>query len=322
MNRGWIYREQVSRAAQGWTVLDYYTHRYRHSSRTEWQQRIQQEQILLNDRPTTADTLLTAGQWLAYHRPPWQEPPVPLTLEELYVDADLMVIAKPAGLPVLPGGGFLEHTVLGQLQHRYPQETPLPIHRLGRGTSGLLLLARSPAARAELSRQMRERQIQKIYRARVCGTDLPDHFTITQPIGKAPHPVLGYLYAAHPQGLPAHSDCRVLQRDRDTTLVEVEILTGRPHQIRIHLAAAGYPLLGDPLYTIGGQAIATLPGAAGELPVPGDCGYHLHAMHLAFTHPNGQPLRLICPPPPLLNTASTLLTAAESGTPAAHPPQC
>lgn len=297
VNSGWTYREQVDRSAQGVTILDYYTQRYRHSSRAEWASRIQLGQILLDEVATTAETRLLAGQWLSYQRSPWQEPDVPLAFEVLYEDTDLMVVAKPSGLPVLPGGGFLEHTLLWQLQQRYPEATPLPIHRLGRGTSGLVLLARSPAARADLSRQLRERQMQKIYRALVQGVPLPDRFSVTEPIGKQPHPVLGYIYAAQPQGAFAQSDCQVLRRDAETALLEVSILTGRPHQIRIHLAAAGYPLVGDPLYAIGGLPLNDLSSANGKLPVPGDCGYALHALLLSFTHPNGQPMTFTCSPP-------------------------
>ncbi|UBF26437.1 RluA family pseudouridine synthase [Kovacikia minuta CCNUW1] len=300
MNSGWTYREQVNASAQGLTVLDYYTRHYRHSTGREWQQRIESGQILLDGTETTAETRLRLGQWLTYDRPPWQEPEVPLSVEIVYEDRELMVVAKPSGLPVLPGGGFLEHTLLWQLRQRYPQDTPYPIHRLGRGTSGLVLLARSPAARAYLSQQMRNHQIQKIYRALARGNGMGDCFTITDPIGKIFHPVLGYIYAANPQGSPAHSECHVLRREPEMTLLEVNILTGRPHQIRIHLAAAGYPLVGDPLYGVGGVPISCIRSDNGEVPVPGDCGYHLHAIRLSLSHPNGQPMSFMCSPPPEL----------------------
>jgi 23S rRNA pseudouridine1911/1915/1917 synthase len=121
-----------------------------------------------------------------------------------------------------------------------------------------------------LSRQLREstaaahdlqapHPICKTYRALVGAGDLPDRFTITTPIGKVNHPVLGYLYAASPSGLPAYSEGRVLRRAPESTVVEVTIRTGRPHQIRIHLAAAGYPLVGDPLYGVGGRPLAMEP---------------------------------------------------------------
>ncbi|HCF27997.1 MAG TPA: RNA pseudouridine synthase [Cyanobacteria bacterium UBA11049] len=302
MNQGWLYREQVKRVDAGVSVLDYYARRYRHSSREEWQERITSGQVLLNGCRVTVDTCLQPGQWLTYERPPWEEPDVPLSFDVLHEDVDLLIVAKPAGLPVLPGGGFLEHTLLRQLQRRYPQDTPVPIHRLGRGTSGLMLMARSPLARAKLSEQMRDRHIRKTYRALVGAGTMPDRFTITHPIGKIPHPVLDYVYGATPDGLFAHSECQVLKRSPSTTLLDVTILTGRPHQIRIHLAVAGYPLVGDPLYQVGGIPRIQSTVEAGKLPVPGDCGYHLHAHRLSFCHPGtGQPMNVICPAPEALN---------------------
>lgn len=288
MNQGWIYQDQIGTKGNGQTVLDYYCQRYRHSSKLEWTSRILSGQILLDDAPTTPSTLLKAGQWLAYHRPPWQEPEVPLFFEILHEDVDLLVVNKPSGLPVMPGGGFLEHTLLWQLKQRYPQETPTPIHRLGRGTSGLLLLARTPLARAHLSQQMREsssksnrdRLLRKTYLAIVGSGPIPDQFSIETPIGKIPHSTLGYLYAATPNGKFAYSEGRVLQRNATQTLVEVTIFTGRPHQIRIHLAAIGFPLIDDPLYGVGG-----IPLQQAQIAVPGDCGYFLHAHHLTFIHP-------------------------------------
>ncbi|MBD2090716.1 RluA family pseudouridine synthase [Microcoleus sp. FACHB-1515] len=290
LNRGWIYRDRITPTSSGCTVLEFYTQRYSHSIESEWQQRIEDGQILLNDRPTTPATRLKAGQELQYHRPPWVEPPVP-PFAIAYEDADLLVVNKPAGLPVLPGGGFVEHTLLGQLRQRDAIDLPTPIHRLGRGTSGLMLLARSPQARAHLSQQMRDRQILKIYRTLVCGGDMPDEFTITQAIGKVAYPPLGDLYAAVDAGLEARSDCRVVHRSQ-TSLLDVSIATGRPHQIRIHLAAAGYPLVGDPLYAPGGLPYSN------QQALPGDGGYHLHAMRLAFIHPHSQEqLELVCDPP-------------------------
>lgn len=304
MNRGWIYYDRVNHATAGLTLLMFYAQRYRHSTLQTWQDRILAGQIWVDGQPAPAETQLSRGQQLAYHRPPWQEPEVPLTFEVHYDDGEVVVVAKPAGLPVLPGGGFLEHTLWWQVQQRFSLNTPMPVHRLGRGTSGLVLMARSPQARAELSRQLRDHQIGKTYRALVGKVEGADHFSIDHPIGKVSHPVLGYIYAATPQGRWAHSDCQVLDRQRDATILEVTILTGRPHQIRIHLAVAGYPLIGDPLYGVGGLP-HPLPEATQthslELPVPGDCGYHLHAYALAFSSPrSGEPLEIVCPPPPIL----------------------
>ena len=305
MNQGWTYRNQVQPADVGLTLLAFYSQRYPHSCEQDWRDRILNGQVQVDGRSRSPDWVLQPGQRLAYHRSPWVEPTVPLDFTILYSDDDLWVVDKPAGLPVLPGGGFVEHTLLHQLRQRYPHPTPVPIHRLGRGTSGLVLLGRSPLGKSALSQQMRastagqSSPMQKTYRALIGPSSLPDRFTLTTPIGKVPHPTLGYVYGADPQGKSARSEGQVVERGRDgqrpayghRTLVAVTIPTGRPHQIRIHLAAAGYPLLGDPLYAVGG--VPQLPWSGREpsatesqrLARPGDGGYHLHAHHLTLAHP-------------------------------------
>ncbi len=307
-NQGWVYQDRIAAVQAGVSVLTYYGERYRHSSGDEWAKRLAAGQICCNGEVLQSNVVLQAGDRLEYHRPPWAEPPVPLDFEVMYEDADLLVIVKPSGLPVLPGGNFLTHTLLHQLQRRYPGQTPVPIHRLGRGTSGLMLLARSPLARSVLSHQLRQdtataqdpdapHHIVKTYRALAAPGDLPDAFTITTPIGPVDYPHLGQVYAASPQGRFALSQGRVIQRSPDANLVEVTIRTGRPHQIRIHLAAAGYPLVGDPLYGVGGLPKIPDPSPDQAIPVPGDLGYWLQAHHLTFNHPITQdPMSFTCPP--------------------------
>lgn len=304
MNHGWTYEERVKAGDAGNTVLDYYTQKYHHSTPLQWQERITAGQISVNNQLASQTTILKENDQLAYRRSPWQEPTVPLEFLVLYEDSDLLVINKPSGLPVMPGGGFLEHTLLWQLRQFSAQDTPAPIHRLGRGTSGLMLIGRSQLAKAHLSKQIRNstnnchtKQISKIYRALVAGTTIPDYLTIDQPIGKIPHPILGYIYGAQNQGKTAHSQCWVIERYESATLLEVKISTGRPHQIRIHLATVGYPLLGDPLYIKGG-IFAEIHANQTQITVPGDCGYWLHAYHLSFIHPRTlKQMEFTCPPP-------------------------
>jgi 23S rRNA pseudouridine1911/1915/1917 synthase len=129
--------------------------------------------------------------------------------------------------------------------------------------------------------------VRKWYRALGSGRAKLDHFEVTTPIGPVPHPRLGTVHAACAAGKPARSIVEVLERRADSTLFWVEIKTGRPHQIRIHLAAAGHPLVGDPLYVTGGTP---RPDNAG---LPGDGGYFLHAEQLSFVHPlTGKPTTL------------------------------
>jgi 23S rRNA pseudouridine1911/1915/1917 synthase len=168
---------------------------------------------------------------------------------------------------------------------------------LGRGTSGIVLFALTGAARRSVLRAWREGQVEKSYRALVTGVPGRDEFSVDAPIGPVPHPRLGHVHAASPGGKPALSHVRVLGWHQDESLVEVRIPTGRPHQIRIHVAVAGHPLVGDALYGRGGTLLIE-PG------LPGDGGYRLHAHRLALAHPlTGRRLELECSPPEILRDA-------------------
>jgi 23S rRNA pseudouridine1911/1915/1917 synthase len=292
MNAGFEYREEVGPAAAGRTVLAWLARRYRHSTEAAWRERIASGEVRLDGEVALAMDVLRPGQTLVWRRPPWEEPAVPLGFAVLHRDPHLLAVAKPRGLPSVPNGGFLEHTLLFRVRRVHPEA--VPVHRLGRGTSGLVLFARTASARRHLAAQWRAGRVEKTYRALVAGVLSVDSLTIDSPIGPVPHPRLDHVHAASPAGRPAVSHVRVLARRGDATLVEVVIPTGRPHQIRIHLAAAGYPLVGDPLYVAGGR-----PGPRPAL--PGEGGYRLHAHRLALAHPvGGDSLVLECSPPPEL----------------------
>jgi 23S rRNA pseudouridine1911/1915/1917 synthase len=277
-NKGHVYREILPGALGGDALLDYLSEKYPHSTRDDWRQRIESGQVRLE------------GDRLSWHRPPWDEPEAPRSFGVLYQDDDLLAVAKPAGLPTLPGGGFLENSLLHAVRDYDPSAAPL--HRLGRWTSGLVLFARNRAAMAAASASWRKSEVRKVYRGLADGVPREERFDIDHPIGPVPHPMLGTVHAASPRGKRALSRVTVLERREGCFLAEIEIETGRPHQIRIHLAAAGYPLCGDPLYRAGG-----LP-AADSKALPGDPGYRLHAMKLELLHPCGAgPLRLYCAPP-------------------------
>jgi len=292
-NRGWDYQERLGAEAEGAVLLDYLAERHRHSSAAEWNERIDSGRVLLDAQPARADSVLRRGQTLVWRRPPWREPDAPASFAVLHQDADLVAVAKPAGLPTLPGGGFLRMTLLHQVRAHAPDAAPL--HRLGRWTSGVVLFARTRAARRELSRQWAAREIGKRYRALARGVPERWEFAIDTPIGPVPHALLGSVHGASPRGKPSSSLVNVLEQRRDVFLCDVRITTGRPHQIRIHLAAAGFPLVGDPLYARGGVP------AAGCAALPGDPGYRLHAAELVFTHPRSRRRTSIecAPPPPL-----------------------
>ncbi|GAA5534427.1 RluA family pseudouridine synthase [Deinococcus aluminii] len=296
LNGGYTYREELGARARGLTVLAYLTRHYPHSTEGDWRSRLERGEVRLDGQPAHGPEELRPGQVLEWRRPPWQEEAVPLHYALIHQDPALLVVAKPAGLPTLPGGGFLNHTLLARVRADFPEARPL--HRLGRGTSGLVLFARTHEAGAILARAWREQAVQKCYRALAVGLPSQEDYVITTPIGPVPHPRLGSVFAASASGKAASSHASVLERRADTTLFAVDIHTGRPHQIRIHLAAIGHPLLGDPLYAPGGLPRADLPG------LPGDGGYWLHAERLTFLHPlTGERLSLEAPPPAELRRA-------------------
>jgi len=253
---------------------------------------------LLNGVSTDTDTVLRPGNKLIWRRPPWEEPDVPLAFAVLYKDEYLLAVAKPAGLPTMPGGGmFMENTLLTMVRRRYPEASPL--HRLGRGTSGVVLFAHAPEAFAKVSQAWSRGEVFKSYRALVAGVPAANEFDIDIRIGRISHPFLKTIHAAvsndDGNGKQAHSLVRVLERRDNCALVEVRIITGRPHQIRIHMAAAGHPMIGDPLYDVGG-----IP-KPGSRALPGDTGYYLHNAFLGFPHPGTKEwLEITCFPPPIL----------------------
>jgi 23S rRNA pseudouridine1911/1915/1917 synthase len=293
VNDGYIYRERIARRDVGRRLDAYLAERYRHSTLEQWRAYIAARRVLLDGRAGGAADRLELGQALEYHRPPWEEPDAPLEVAVLYDAAGLLAVCKPAGLPTMPGGGFLQHTLVHQLGLAHGRAAPL--HRLGRWTSGAVLCARTKEAAAHLTAQFVKRSVRKRYRALVSGRPVADSFTIALPIGPVPYPPTRTLHAASPDGRPAMSRVQVVERRVDASLCDVVIETGRPHQIRIHLAAVGHPLVGDPLYGDGGQPLA------GGTAVPGDPGYALHAAELEFNHPeSGERVTVRAPPPPNL----------------------
>ena len=269
-NDGYRYSERRGSAAAGRTVLDWLAERYRHSTREVWRGRIGEGRVLLDGLVALPDQLLRLGATLEWSRPPWIEPEVPLGFDAVHVDEHVVVVSKPSGLPTQPAGGYLRNTLQWLVQQRWPDAAP--VHRLGRGTSGLVLFARTDEARRELSATFREGRAVKVYRTIVEGSPAWDELEIDVPIGPVPHPLLGTVHAASEVGRPSRSVARVVDRRAGGTVLDVRIFTGRPHQIRIHMAAVGHPLVGDPLYLPGGHPRPDV--------LPGDEGYALCARYL------------------------------------------
>jgi 23S rRNA pseudouridine1911/1915/1917 synthase len=276
-------------------VLEHLARTRRHSTVHEWWRRIEAGEVELDGTRADADDRMRSGQRLVWHRPPWEEPAAPLDFAVVYRDDDVLAVAKPRGLPTMAAGGFHTHTLQWQVRRRFADA--VAAHRLGRGTSGLVLFARSEAARRGLPRAWAAGAVVRRYRGLVVGRTAA-RFTVEVPIGLVPHPRLGSVHAASPDGKAARTHVRTLAVGSDASIVEIDIETGRPDQIRIHLAAADHPLVGDPFYGAGG---VPLPDARA---LPGDGGYRLHATRLEFPHPaSAAPTVIEAPPPRELRVA-------------------
>jgi 23S rRNA pseudouridine1911/1915/1917 synthase len=302
-NNGCEYRERLGSATSSKTLLAYLCERYDHSSPAEWAARIASGQVLIDSFQVDPETPLHEGSELVWQRPPWIEPAAPLSFSILYEDEDILAVDKPAGLPTLPGANFLTSTLLHLVRSYSPDASP--VHRLGRWTSGLVLFAKNRNARTALTRQFAARTVKKRYRAIASGVPEWKEKLISAPIGPVAHPLLGTIHAATPKGRTSLSRVDVLEPRRGSCLCDVHISTGRPHQIRIHLAYAGHPLVGDPLYTAGGMPSPDSPA------LPGDPGYHLHSAEISFLHPGSGRVCTLQSEPDFLFQPSTAIIAAE-----------
>jgi 23S rRNA pseudouridine1911/1915/1917 synthase len=218
--------------------------------------------------------------------------PVPV----VYEDADLVVVDKPAGLVVHPGAGQPSGTLVNGLLARYPEiravgepDRPGIVHRLDKGTSGLLLVARSPAAYGSLVMAISGRRVERGYRALAWGSVRASTGMVDAPIARSSR--TRTRMAVSVRGKEARTRYRVLRHYREPVVVtelECRLETGRTHQIRVHLASIGHPVVGDARYG----------GDRQSLPVPRP---FLHAEHLALDHPvTGEPLSFTSPLPPEL----------------------
>ena len=278
--------------------LDLVLHqRFPQFSRARLQDWIKEGRVRVNGEPRRASYLARSGDAVDVEPAglaPLHAAPEEIPLSVLYEDQDVVAIDKPAGMVVHAGAGVHSGTLVNALLHRFGSLSraagelrPGIVHRLDRYTSGVVLVAKNDAAHQRLAEQFASRQVEKTYLALVHGSIKQDRARIEKPIARDPKQRVR-MTARLATGRAAWSEYHVLRRFDGFTLLEVRIGTGRTHQIRVHLASIGRPVVGDRLYgapaKIAGQP--TLPR------------YFLHAHRIKFAQPStGQPVTIASPLP-------------------------
>jgi len=274
-------------------------------SRTSLQRLIREQAVTVNDRTPKPSTRLRLGDVVRATLPPPPSttiPPEPIPLAILHEDADLIVLNKQADVIVHPARGHQSGTIINGLAWHFQQRSegslssvgeefarPGVVHRLDRFTTGVMVAAKSDTAHWRLGRQFEERTTDKRYLALVHGRMEPDVDVIELPLGK--HPTIRDRYAVRwdETGKPSTTIYRVRERSERFSLVELELRTGRTHQIRVHCSHLGFPIVGDDYY--GGRHLRLgdlvgprgLPDRSPREPVIERQA--LHAALLGFTHP-------------------------------------
>jgi 23S rRNA pseudouridine1911/1915/1917 synthase len=242
---------------------------------------------------TKAGFILKHGMRVRFEIPeakPASAVPQDIALDIRYQDADLAVIFKPSGMVVHPAAGNYDGTLVNALLHHLTDLSgiggelrPGIVHRIDKDTSGLLLVAKNDFSHTALSEQIKAHTVERAYLAIVTGNLKEESGFVDGPIGR--HPTDRKRMAIVPNGRNARTDWRVTRRLRGATLIEARLTTGRTHQIRVHMASIGHPVLGDPVY---GPKKPNFSVEGGQL---------LHAFRLGFLHPTtGERMLFEAPP--------------------------
>ncbi|MBU1699394.1 MAG: RluA family pseudouridine synthase [Candidatus Eisenbacteria bacterium] len=300
---GWVRWgcTQIDPADAGERLDRYLARRFTYRSRTDWAQKIREGRIRIDERIIRPSYLLKTGDMLQYRARLLPEPEVDADCPTVYEDDALLAVNKSGNIPVHPAGRYFRNSLLLQLEeHKYGRGILHIVHRLDRETSGVILFTKSSAWARELSFQFENRKIEKTYLAVVWG-HLENERLIDLPLGQNGQSKVRKAVGIVPGGRPSRTQVRPLSYGEKVTLVEARPLTGRLHQIRVHLRAIGHPILGDKLY---GKDEEYFLKFLGGTPLSEedyeDLGFRrqaLHAWKISIEHPVSKELLEITAPP-------------------------
>ena len=294
-------RLRVPPECAGWRLDHFLKHRIRRLSRNKICAIIATQVRLPDGRRPRPSSGVRSGDVIVIERPAPREPPVPRDFAVLAQDESFLALDKPAGLPIHTTAKFWRNTLTALLRERYPDQGLQVCHRIDRETSGVLLVARGPQASSFLKRAFARRAVHKSYLALVHGIPRPPEGTIDRPIKLLDTPT-HLMMGVAPDGLPSVTRYQVVRAFAEHALVSASPETGRQHQIRVHLAAIGHPIVGDKLYRASEREFMAFcdGGLTPELLAAFDGlpRQALHAHRLTFPHPRtGAPVTVESPLP-------------------------
>ena len=245
---------------EGWLLLDSLSKRFTYHSRELWGQKLADGFVSINGELANLNTVAHRGDKVVYHVANYSEPEVPTDFKVIFEDDEFMLVAKPAGVPVHHTGHIFYNTFTAIVRRGTDYETATPMHRLDRDTGGLMLFAKYAESAARFQKNLDRILLKKFYMAVVRG-DFPQDVDCQMPLREDPADRLRLRMHHFEDGKPCHTHFRkvgggVLPHpvgdDTRYSVVEAELLTGRKHQIRAHVAELGHPILGDRLYSFDG----------------------------------------------------------------------
>ena len=233
------------------TLLGFLAKRFPYHTSEEWRERIQEGKIQVNGLTPSEGQPLRAGDEVAYTTQAWEEPEVNPNYRVVYEDESLLVISKPAPLPVHAIGAYFENTLMHLLRRDRPEAQDYHlVHRLDSETSGLLLLSKNKEVLKGMQKQWESGEVRKTYRAIVFGKFGPGQQRVDLPIGALKGSRIRMKLGVNQENSrPSVTDFECLEIRGEYSMVEAKPLTGRTHQIRVHLENLGYPIVGDKLYS-------------------------------------------------------------------------
>lgn len=287
------YKLSVKKKYEGFNIIDFFSATVPRSTPEIWIEKITSKNLTVNSKTITVDYKVKGGDLTTHQSEPKTEPPVSTSIDLIYNDDQILVLAKPSPLPVHASGRFVRNTLIHILSLAFPNEDLKLLHRIDANTTGLIVLAKNKIAANFIQQQFENKTIKKVYIALVEGIVKDDYLDLKQSIGT--EVLVGGARKVDENGKLSHTEVEVLERRENETLLKVTPHTGRTNQIRLHLAELGHPIVGD----IGHKDKSYFENKPFTYPTD---SLFLHAHQITIVHPTSkEQMTFVAPIPEKFN---------------------